>query len=165
VEVVARDTARLRVKVFRRGSPRGKDLACIGWAPVHSRKWIPGNYCRLKKRRAFFHSTSLSTLSVGLFMKYKFAFRTAYVPRCGRRRRHFGDNSRGGCFRSCCKLTPGGMRVAAPLWYRLLLDAWHIAWAIFVCSDAFVWSDVGCTYTYTFLFALVFPSIDNHRDF
>lgn len=77
VEVVARDTARLRVKV-------SVGFAAREGSRVH--RMSPGALSKVNTREllaaeegAFSLSTFLTTLSVGLFMNHKFAFRTAYI--------------------------------------------------------------------------------------
>lgn len=112
VEVVARDTARLRVKVSvgfaaREGS-RVHRMSPGALSKVNTRELLPAEDGAFSLPISSLPPSRLY-LSVYLW-NINFAFRTAYVrekPEMRPRRRYFGDNSRGGCFRSCCELTLG----------------------------------------------------------
>lgn len=97
VKVVARDTARLRVKVSVGFA--GKRAGRISRDPrvaMHPREWILRNCWRLKEAHAYALSP-FSTLSTSLFMKRKLAFRTAYVSTREDPLLYSGDNSHGEC--------------------------------------------------------------------
>jgi len=152
----------IKGKSFCRVRHAGPDLACAGCSPVHSWKWIPGNYHWLKKALDFYLSVYLWSTSLLALRMYE--WRDEGQKQKGSSRGHGGYSrtvyAAAGVSKVCCDLATGNEKVCIGT-LPLVLTAHN---SIFAYSNTTVRIGTSLCGRH-FIRACVFHRLGHCRDF